>query len=176
LNHAHSFCNEEHLDNFSWQSFQSQFSQRPSPPSEPWTFVKQPQLLTAVLAQQRFGASLEQVEVLLNLLLVSYQAMKVSDAVWQTITEDMQERCIARLTGGIRFIEGFAEKQVTEAISGSLTDHKEKWLLAYVLDKLGAHGLKNVENETQKYMVLTALSHIAPLASFSAGLCASMGG
>jgi hypothetical protein len=108
-------------------------------------YAKQPQLLTAVLAQQRFGASLEQVEVLLNLLLVSYQAMKVSDAVWQTITEDMQERCIARLTGGIRFIEGFAEKQVTEAISGSLTDHKEKWLLAYVLDKLGAHGANRVE-------------------------------
>ncbi|MEO8122071.1 MAG: hypothetical protein ABI606_22445 [Rhodoferax sp.] len=127
-------------------------------------YANQPQLLTAVISQQRFGASFAQIEILLNLLLVSYQAMKVSGAVWQTITEDMQERCIARLTGGIRFIEGLAPKQVTEATSGSLTNHKEKWLLAYVLDELGTHGLRNVQNETEKYLVLTALSLVECIA------------
>jgi hypothetical protein len=89
-------------------------------------YAKQPQLLTAVLAQQRFGASFAQIEILLNLLLVSYQAMKISNARWQTITEAMQERCIARLAGGLHFIEGLASEQMTEVLTDSLSNHKEK--------------------------------------------------
>ena len=76
----------------------------------------------------------------------------------------MQERCLARLAGRVRFIKGLEPKQVTPAISGRLADHKEKWLLAYVLDELGTHGLKSVENETQKYLVLTALSLVECIA------------
>lgn len=77
----------------------------------------QPQLLASVLVQQQFGASLEQVEVLLNLLLVSFQAMKASRYDWPVITEFMQERCFARFAGRVRFIEGLAENQKDETVS-----------------------------------------------------------
>ena len=86
--------------------------------------------------------------------------MKVSNIGWETVTEDMQERCLARLTGKVDIIDGLAPKQVVEAISKNGVDHKEKWLLAYVLDELGAHGLQHVESDTQKYLVLTALNMV----------------
>ena len=66
----------------------------------------QPQLLASVLAQQTLGVSLEQIDVLLNLLLVSYQAMKVSGHAWHVVTAESQERCFARLAGRIRFLKG----------------------------------------------------------------------
>ena len=66
----------------------------------------QPQLLASVLAQQQFGASLLQIEVLLNVLLASYRAMKNSGQVWPVVSQDMQERCFARFAGRVRFFEG----------------------------------------------------------------------
>ena len=41
-------------------------------------FLQQPNLLASVLVLQRMGASYPQIDVVLNLLLVTYQAMKIS--------------------------------------------------------------------------------------------------
>ena len=50
-------------------------------------FAHQPNLLASVLVQQRMGASLQQIEVLVNILLVAYQAMKTSGRRWPVISE-----------------------------------------------------------------------------------------
>ena len=66
----------------------------------------QPNLFFSVLVLQRYGATLEQIEVVLNLLLVLHEAMKCSGASWPVISEDVQELCLARIAGGVRSIEG----------------------------------------------------------------------
>jgi len=131
----------------------------------------QPQLLASVLAQQQFGASLEQIEVLLNVLLVSYRAMKNSGHVWPVVSEEMQERCFARFAGRIRFLEGLTNDQKDTAISDAVTDHSEKWLLAFVFDELQTHDLLAIDTDAKKFLVLCALGMVecvAEAASHSA--------
>ena len=44
--------------------------------------ARQPNLLYSLLVLQRYGATLVQIEVVLNLLLVFYEAMKISGSDW----------------------------------------------------------------------------------------------
>lgn len=67
---------------------------------------QQPQLFFSVLVLPRYGATLAQTEVVLNLLRVFFEAMKCSGEVWPVITEEVQERCLTRISGRVRFIEG----------------------------------------------------------------------
>ncbi|ABM39897.1 hypothetical protein [Polaromonas naphthalenivorans] len=120
----------------------------------------QPQLLASVLAQQQFGASLEQIEVLLKVLLVSYRAMENSGHVWPVVSEEMQERCFARFAGKIRFLEGLTHEQKATVISDAVTDHNEKWLLAFVFDELQAHDLLVINTDAKKFLVLCALGMV----------------
>jgi hypothetical protein len=50
-----------------------------------------------VLVMQRFGATLVQIEVLIELLLVAFTAMKAAGGKWPVISEELQGRCLARL-------------------------------------------------------------------------------
>jgi hypothetical protein len=73
--------------------------------------ARQPNLFFSVLALQQFGATLEQMELVLNLLLVFYEAMKTSSKAWPVISEDVQERCLTRISGRVRFIEGLTRQR-----------------------------------------------------------------
>lgn len=117
----------------------------------------QPQLLASVLVQQQFGALFKQIEVLLTLLLVIYSAMKNSGHAWPLVTEEMQERCFARFAGRMRFLEGLTNGQKGTAISDAVTDHSEKWLLAFVFDELQIHNLLVIDTDAKKFLVLCAL-------------------
>src|SRR5207249_2055328 len=79
--------------------------------------TRQPQLFYSVLVQRRYGASFEQLEVLINVLLSCYVAMKGAGREWPTITEEAQERCLKRVTGRVRFIEGLTPEQQDEAVT-----------------------------------------------------------
>ena len=57
------------------------------------------------------SATLEQMELELNNLLVFYEAMKASKLQWPAISEDDQERCLKRVTGRLRFAEGLSPDQ-----------------------------------------------------------------
>jgi hypothetical protein len=121
-------------------------------------FAEQPNLLASVLVQQRMGASLPQIEVLLNLLFVAHQAMKRSGLRWPLITEATQERCLQRLTGRLRFAHGLAPAQFQQALQDAIDDHREPYLLAYAYGHLREHGLLKIDTEPQKYLVLAALN------------------
>jgi hypothetical protein len=127
-------------------------------------YASQPQLLASVLALRRFGVSLEQLEVPLNILLVCYQAMKTTGHPWPVISETLQEQCIQRVAGRIRFIEGLAPEQVTQSVSTFVAEHKEPYLLAFVFGELGAQSLMRIETEAQKFLVLGALNLVECMA------------
>lgn len=67
----------------------------------------QPQLLASVLALRRLGASIEQLEIPLNILLVCYQSLKTSGQVWPEITEAVQEKSLKRIVGQMGLICAF---------------------------------------------------------------------
>jgi hypothetical protein len=102
--------------------------------------------------------------VVLNILLVFYLAMGCSGGSWPAISEDTQERCLKRVSGRVRFIEGLTPQQQRQATTDAVNDHPEKLLLAYVFGKFGEHGLMGVKTETEKMLMLAALNLVECIA------------
>jgi hypothetical protein len=126
--------------------------------------ARQPNLFFSVLVLQRYGASLEQIEVVLNLLFVFHETMKGSGRAWPVISEDVQERCLQRLSARVRFIEGLTPQQQTQAVSDAIAKHPEQQMLAYVFGKFRDHGLGGIETEAQKMLLLAALNLVECIA------------
>ena len=124
----------------------------------------QPNLYFSVLILQRYGATLEQIEVVLNLLLVFYEAMKYSGGSWPAISEDVLERCLTRISGRVRFIEGLTPELQALATSDAVGDHAEPQLLAYVFGKFKENGLLGVKTEAEKMLMLAALNLVECIA------------
>jgi hypothetical protein len=128
-------------------------------------FAHQPNLLASVLVQQRMGASLQQIEVLLNILFVAYQAMKTSGRRWPVISEATQERCLQRLPGKARFTEALGPELLQRAVQDQIDAHGEPHLLAFAFGQLREHGLLGIETEVEKYLVLAAVNLVDCIAA-----------
>jgi hypothetical protein len=124
----------------------------------------QPNLFFSVLALQRYGVTLEQMEVVLMLLLVFHEAMKGSGRSWPVISEDVQERCLARISGRVRFIEGLTPLQQTQATTDAVGNHPEPQLLAYVFGKFEDNRLLGIRTEAEKMLMLAALNLVECIA------------
>ena len=126
--------------------------------------ARQPNLLFSVLVLQRYGATLEQMEVVLNLLFVLHEAMQCSGRRWPVISEDVQERCLKRISGRVRFIEGLTPHLQAKATADAVGDHPERRLLAYVFGKFKENGLLGVKTEAEKMLMLAALNLVECIA------------
>jgi hypothetical protein len=124
----------------------------------------QPNLFYSVLTLQGFGATLEEMEVVLNLLLVFYCAMKMSGAVWPVISEGVQERGLKRINARARFIEGLTPSLQEQATADFIADHTQTQILAYVFGKLTEHELNTVKTEAQKMIMLVAVNLVECIA------------
>jgi hypothetical protein len=114
----------------------------------------QPSLFYSVLVLQRYGATLVQIEVVLHILLVFHEAMKISGSNWPVICEDVQERCLKRVSGRVRFIEGLSPQLQTQATAGAVGEHPEQQLLAYVFGKFKESDLLGIKTEAEKMLML----------------------
>ncbi len=128
-------------------------------------FLQQPNLLASVLVLPRMGVTIVQLDVVITILLVAWQAMKTSGHHWPPISEDAQERCLQRLTGKIGFVEGLSGKMLAKAIQQQIDEHREPYLLAFVFGHLGEHDLLSVRTEAEKYLLLAALNLVDCIAA-----------
>lgn len=110
-------------------------------------YLQQPTLLASILVLHRMGVSMPQLDVPANILLVAYQAMKMSGHRWPVISEKTQERCLQRLTGKIRFTESLSAEMHRQAVEQQMTQHTEPYLLAFVYGRLGEHDLLGVRRK-----------------------------
>jgi hypothetical protein len=81
------------------------------------------------------------VEVPIHVLLVAFQALKHCGHVLPTISEEVQDICLQRLTATVKFTEGAPSDLVEQMITKSCVDHLERYLLAFVYGHLGRHDL-----------------------------------
>lgn len=121
-------------------------------------YVQQPNMLTSILALPRMGVDMTQLEVALHILLVTFQAMKLSAYQWPLVTEDIQDGCLQRLTARARFNEGLPQELATKIVEQFHNEHAERYLLAFVYGYLGDHDLMAVRTEAEKYLMLGALN------------------
>ena len=115
--------------------------------------AQQPNLFASVIVLQRYGATLVQMDVVLNLLLVFHEAMKISASTWPVVSEDVQERCLKRISGRVRFIEGLSPQLQTQATADAVSDHPEQQLLAYVFGKFKESDLLGIKTEAEKMLM-----------------------
>ena len=113
-------------------------------------YARQPNLFASVIVLQRYGATLVQMEVVLHLLLVFHEAMKISGSNWPVVSEDVQERCLKRVAGRVRFIEGLSPQLQAQASADAVGDHPEQQLLAYVFGKFKESDLLGIKTEAEK--------------------------
>jgi len=120
-------------------------------------FRKQPHLLASCLVQKQLGVSLEKMEFLIELMLICFQAMKQSGLTWPLITEDEQERQLARYVGAVRFDEDLPAGLRERAMAQYIEAHPEKELLAFVHGETTKWLQRIVPEESDKYVVLAAM-------------------
>ena len=121
-------------------------------------FAQQPNLLASILALPRMGVDMAQLEVVVHILLVTFQAMKRSGHQWPLVTEDIQDGCLQRLTASARFTEGLPQELATKVVEQFHNEHAERFLLAFVYGHLREHDLMAVRTEAEKYLMLGALN------------------
>jgi len=110
------------------------------------------------------GVSTLQLEVPLSILLVTFQAMKRSGHTWPLVQEDVQEKCLQRLTARMRFNEGLSAQIANRLVKQFCYEHSERNLLAFVYGNLGEHDLLRVRTDAEKYLLLAALNLVECIA------------
>ena len=120
--------------------------------------ARQPNLLASILVLPRYGVDMLQLEVPIHVLLVAFQAMKHCGRALPTISEDVQETCLQRLTATMSFTEGVPPDLVEQMITTLCADHPERYLLAFVYGYLGEHDLLRVRTDAERYLLLACLN------------------
>ena len=123
-----------------------------------------------VLALSRYGVDMLQLEVPIYVLLVAFQAMKHCGHALPTISEDVQETCLQRLTATMQFTEGVPPDLVEQMITKFNVDHPERYLLAFVYGHLRQHDLLRVRTDAEKFLLLAALNLVECVAYVGAKL------
>ena len=121
-------------------------------------FASQPNLLASVLALGVRKPLDERVDVVLHILLVCFEAVRASGTQLSTISEVVQEDCLARIVARIGAIEGLSPARRSPIIERQLADHNEPFLLSLVLMELRENGLMGSDSDEEKHFVLTALN------------------
>ncbi len=127
-------------------------------------FRIQPNFLASVLALNKLGVSHEHMEPLLHILFMSLEAVRCARLRLPMITEAVQERCLARVVGRSRFIEGLSPRLADQVVHQQIENHPEKFLLALVVNELREHGFDSVRSEEEKYCMLAALNLVEVIA------------
>jgi hypothetical protein len=121
-------------------------------------FAQQPNMLASILSLPRMGVGMVELEVALHILMVTFQAMKLSGHKWPIVTEDVQDACMQRLTGRARFNEGLPGDLANKVVQQFCDEHPERYLLAFVYGYLGDHDLLAVRTDAEKFLLLGALN------------------
>jgi hypothetical protein len=121
-------------------------------------FAEQPNMLASILALPRMGVGMVQMEVPLHILFVTFQAMKLSGHAWPVVTEDIQDKCMQRLTARARFNDGLPADLADKVVQQFCDEHPERYLLAVVYGYLREHDLLAVRSEAEKFLLLAALN------------------
>lgn len=123
-------------------------------------FTEQPNLLASILVQQQMGNSMAQMEVLINILLVSHLALKESGIKVVKISDDLQDKEMAKFVATIKFTEGLSASSLESSLQQYVASQKEKELLAYALNEMTEAGFTRLENESSKYLILTGINMV----------------
>lgn len=131
-------------------------------------YASQPNLLASVLSVTNLGASKEELEFLLRLLLICFEAMERSPFTWETITEDDQDRNLSTVVGTARLSEGLDNKLQTSLVEKVVREHSEKYLFAFVTHEIQRWAEQIAPERLSKFVLMCALNLVECIANGTA--------
>lgn len=123
-------------------------------------FNEQPSLLASVLVQGQMGSSPEQINVLLNVLIVAHLSLKTSGVKIQQVTEDLQDKELAKFVAVVNFSEGLNDSSINDSIDQYVRSQREKYLLAYAFNEINNSVGCSSEIESFKYFLLAGINMV----------------
>jgi hypothetical protein len=134
------------------------------------THRDQPHLLASCSVQPKLGANVNEVDFLLNILLVCYQAMKEWGLGWPMITEYDQQRQMQCWIGAVDFSEHARSNSASDGARQQYADqHPEQPLLAFVVNEtnqwLRGSPRRNGEAESDKFVIMASMNLVNCIAS-----------
>ena len=127
-------------------------------------FKAQPNLLASVLALSIQKVPYERIESVLNILFMTFEAVRFAGLKLPVVSEDVQEMCLKRLVGKSEFVEGLSVPLMEQAIEYQIDVHTEKYLLALVFNELREHDILAVRTDVDKVCVLVSLNLVETIA------------
>ena len=127
-------------------------------------FREQPNMLASVLVQKQLGVSEQKMDFLVQLILVMFVAMRESGIDWPCISVDEQDRQMNKTAGMASFTQGLAPELLSRVADFHLKDHPEKVLLAYVVGNISEWIQKIEVEESDKYIIISAINTVNCLA------------
>lgn len=119
-------------------------------------YREQPNMLASVLALQSSGVSFPDMDIVLNILMVCFTAMKYSGDNWPQLTKDEQERHMTRYRAQMDVTSDLVPEQKIQAMTQYVMSHNEPVLLAYVSAEISSWLARKPLSEEGKYVILCA--------------------
>ena len=104
------------------------------------------------------GQSLEDIDVLLNILIICHLSLEDSGGKLEKILEGDQEKELARFTGHIKFNEGLTTRSESKSIENYIGNHDERVLLAFVFNEMIVAGFTKRNDELSKYLLMVGIN------------------
>jgi hypothetical protein len=121
-------------------------------------YREQPNLLASVIVLNQMGNRLEHVEVILNILMVSYLALKNSGIKINKVSEKIQQKELEKLVNHANLTKNIDSKKEFEAMSRFVYDKSEEILMAFVLSTMEEAGLADLPKESSKYLMMSGIN------------------
>jgi len=128
-------------------------------------YATQPNLLASVLTLASLGASLETVDVLLNILIVTHLAVEKSGQVLATVSEEEQSRHLRHYVATVKFAEGLDPASFAKSVQQTTAYKKEKFLFAYCLDTMKSAAFFDEQAESAKYPMMAGINLVNCIAN-----------
>jgi hypothetical protein len=114
---------------------------------------KQPHLFDMILMQKDMGATLETMDVLMEILLVSQHAAESNDHTVHCISDEQMITALNRFVKEIGFAAGLTPKLLQESIQQYRSNHSEPVLFRWALQQMTEAGLTDFASEQQSALL-----------------------
>lgn len=121
-------------------------------------YIEQPNILGSILVLKQMGNTLEQMDILINVLLVAFLALKEAGLKLETVTEYEQGRELSRFVEQVQFTEGLSSIAESDAMQQYIDAHEEKVLLAFAYTEMLNAGFTELKHENSKYLILAGIN------------------
>ncbi len=119
--------------------------------------ARRPALLAYIPVLERCGATPQQINVVLSIVLVLDQAMELSGQTWALIDDALMKRCMPRLHTREALIKGLGNPLLSRKVERQILAYPEPALLAFAFARLRDNNLHAARDSLEQSVLITTM-------------------